>query len=49
MPQIVYDGDEPFRFGYGGRSYIVPPKQGGRWEIVYELSLIHISEPTRPY
>jgi len=36
MPQIVYDGDEPFRFGYGGRSYIVPPKQGGRWEIVYE-------------
>jgi len=36
MPQIVYDGDEPFRFGYGGRSYIVPPKQGGRWEVVYE-------------
>jgi len=36
MPQIVYDGDEPFRFGYGGRTYIVPPRQGGRWEIVHE-------------
>ena len=36
MPQIVYDGDEPFRFGYGGRTYIVAPKQGGRWEILYE-------------
>lgn len=36
MPQIAYDGDKPFRFAYGGRTYIVPPKQGGRWEIVYE-------------
>jgi hypothetical protein len=36
MPQIVYDGDEPFRFGYGGRTYTVPPKQGGKWEVIYE-------------
>tara|TARA_R100001594_G_scaffold57489_1_gene91401 strand:- start:190 stop:603 length:414 start_codon:yes stop_codon:yes gene_type:complete len=36
MPQITYDGDTPFTFGYGGRTYIVPPKQGGKWEVVHE-------------
>lgn len=36
MPQIVYDGDEPFQFGYGGRTYTVPPRQGGKWEIITE-------------
>jgi len=36
MAQITYSGDEPFVFAYGGRTYIVPPKHGGRWEVVYE-------------
>ena len=36
MPQITHNSDEPFVFAYGGRTYIVPPKHGGKWGVVYE-------------
>lgn len=34
MAQIAHDSSDPFVFSYGGRTYIVPPKEGGKFEFV---------------
>ena len=35
--------------GYSYDSYVVYEVTRDKWGITYHLSLIHISEPTRPY
>ena len=40
MPQICSDSDKPYLFSYGGKTYISPPKQGGKWEVRHENVIV---------
>ena len=45
----VIDGCTPYNALYGRQPALLPPLEGGHIGAIVDLSLIHISEPTRPY